>query len=100
MTGISKEKGSVLPQLNPEVHKRLEKAVLNIFSHSDFHKANIREVAKAAGVSFSTIYKHFGSKEQLVFAYVDIWMAKLTDRIIDHLKGLEDLKEKIRLNRI
>ena len=82
--------------LRPEVHRRLEMAVLDIFSHHDFHKANIRDVAKKAGVSFSTIYKHYGSKEQLVFAFVDIWLGKLTERIIDHLQGIEDLKEKLR----
>ncbi|WP_245809260.1 TetR/AcrR family transcriptional regulator [Desulfamplus magnetovallimortis] len=82
--------------LRPEVSKRLEEAVLDIFSNSDFHKANIRDVAKAAGVSFSTIYKHFGSKEQLVFTFVDIWLSKLTERIVDHLQGIENLKEKLR----
>lgn len=82
--------------INPEVHQRLEKAVLEVFSNSDFHKANIREVARMAGISFSTIYHHFGSKEHLLFAFVDIWMGKLTDRIIDHLQGIEDLKEKLR----
>jgi AcrR family transcriptional regulator len=82
--------------LRPEVHKRLEQAVLDIFSHSDFHKANIRDVANRAGVSFSTIYKHYGSKERLVFAFVDVWLGKLTDRIYDHLQGIEDLKEKMR----
>ena len=86
----------MLPPLRPEVHARLEQAVLDIFSHADFHKANIRDVAKKAGVSFSTIYKYYGSKERLVFAFVDIWLGKLTDRIIDHLQGIEDLKEKMR----
>ncbi len=86
----------MLPPLRPEVHTRLEQAVLDIFSHSDFHKANIRDVAKQAGVSFSTIYKHYGSKERLVFAFVDIWLGKLTDRIVDHLQGIENLKEKLR----
>ncbi len=83
-------------ELNPEVKKRLEKAVLEVFSHSDFHKASIRGVAEKAGVSFTTIYKHYGSKERLVFAFVDVWMGKLTDRIVDHLQGIEDLKEKLR----
>jgi len=82
--------------LKPEVYQRLEEAVLDIFSHSDFHKANIRDVANRAGVSFSTIYKHYGSKERLVFAFVDIWLGKLTERIYDHLQGIEDLKEKMR----
>ncbi len=85
-----------LQGLNPDVHQRLENAVMDIFSNSDFHKANIRDVASQAGISFSTIYNHFGSKERLLFAFVDIWMGKLTDRIIDHLHGIRDLKEKLR----
>jgi AcrR family transcriptional regulator len=83
-------------KFHPDVHQRLEKAVLEIFSNSDFHKASIRDVAEKAGVSFTTIYKHYGSKERLVFAFVDVWMGKLTDRIVDHLQGIEDLKEKLR----
>ncbi len=86
----------MLDNLNEDIHKRLERAVLEVFSHSDFHKASIREIADKAGVSFTTIYKHYGSKERLVFAFVDIWMGKLTDRIIDHLQGIENLKEKLR----
>jgi AcrR family transcriptional regulator len=87
---------TMLPPLRPEVSERLEKAVLDIFSNSDFHKANIRDVAKRAGVSFSTIYKYYGSKERLVFAFVDVWLGKLTERIVDHLQGIENLKEKLR----
>ncbi|MCG6893131.1 MAG: TetR/AcrR family transcriptional regulator [Desulfobacteraceae bacterium] len=82
--------------LRPDVYRRLEMAVMDTFSNSDFHRANIRDVARRAGVSFSTIYKHYGSKERLVFAFVDIWLGKLTERIIDHLQGIEDLKETLR----
>lgn len=86
----------MLDDLKPEVRNRLEKAVMEIFSTSDFHKASIRDVADKAGVSFTTIYKHYGSKEKLLFVFVNIWMGKLTDRIADHLNGIEDLKEKLR----
>ena len=87
---------SAVTELRPEVKSRLEKAVLEIFSESDFHKANIRDVARRAGVSFTTIYRHYGSKERLLFAFVDVWLGELTERIIDHLQGIEDLKEKMR----
>lgn len=90
------KKETMLPKLRPEVQARLEKAVLDIFANADFHKANIRDVANRAGVSFSTIYKHYGSKERLLFAFVDVWLGELTDRIVDHLQGIEDLKEKLR----
>jgi AcrR family transcriptional regulator len=81
---------------NSDFRDRLGKTILQVFSESDFHAVGIRDIAKHAGVSFTTIYKHYGSKEQLVFAFVDIWMGKLTDRIIDHLHGMADLKEKLR----
>ncbi|PHR30590.1 MAG: TetR family transcriptional regulator [Desulfotalea sp.] len=86
----------MLDKLNDDVKNRLEVAVMEIFSTSDFHKASIRDVADSAGVSFTTIYRHFGSKERLLFAFVNMWMERLTDRIEDHLKGIEDLKEKLR----
>ena len=56
-----KEKGrrGMAEDLNPEIYNRLEKAVLEVFSHSDFHKASIRDIADQAGVSFTTIYKHY-----------------------------------------
>ncbi len=86
----------MLKELNPDIYKRLEAAVLEVFSQSDFHKASIRDIAKKADVSFTTIYKHYESKERLVFAFVDVWMGKLTDRIVDHVQGVENLQEKLR----
>lgn len=79
-----------------DFHERLGETILEMFSQSDFHAVGIRDIAKNAGVSFATIYKHYGNKERLVFAFVDIWMGRLTDRIIDHLQGMADLKEKLR----
>ncbi len=82
--------------LEPEGHQHLEAAVLEVFSTVDFHKANIRAVAKKAGVSFGTIYKYYGSKEGLLFSFVDKKLRVLTDRMVDHLQGIENLKEKLR----
>jgi AcrR family transcriptional regulator len=87
---------TILDELSIEVRQRLEKTVMEVFSTSDFHRASIRMIAERAGVSFTTIYKHYGSKERLLFTFVNIWMGKLTDRIEDHLHGIEDLKEKLR----
>ena len=86
----------MLDKLKPEVRNRLEKTVVYVLSTSDVHRASIRTIADQAGVSFTTIYKHYGSKERLLFTFVNIWMDKLTDRIEDHLRGIEDLKEKLR----
>lgn len=85
-----------MAKINSDVFDRLEPAVLTVFSESDFHGAHLRDVARLAGVSLRTIYNHFESKERLLFTFVDIWLGHLTDRIIDHLKGIKDLKETLR----
>ena len=79
-----------------DFRERLGSTILEVFSEADFHAVGIRDIAQKAGVSFATIYKYYGSKEQLVFSFVDQWMGVLTDRIIDHLHGMADLKEKLR----
>lgn len=92
----SKKVGYSPDDLSPEVRSRLEEIVLDVFSEADFHRANMRTVAKKAGVSFSSIYKYYGSKEKLVFSFIDDWMKELAERVIDHLQGIEDVKEKLR----
>ena len=82
--------------LSPETRRKLEAAVLDIFSKGDFHQADIRTVARQAGVSFGTIYKYYGSKEGLLFTFLSDWIDELCERIIDHLQGIESLKEKLR----
>lgn len=82
--------------LRPEVRKRLERAALEVFSATDFHRASIREVAKKAGVSFASIYKYYGSKEGLIFSCLDSAFKGLSARLLDHLQGISDLKEKLR----
>ncbi len=95
--GQKKEKRPHSPsQLRPEVRKRLESTVLEIFSTTDFHRANLRELAKQAGVSFASIYKYYGNKEGLLFGTIDTVLKELAERLIDHLQGIENIKEKIR----
>jgi len=88
--------GAAVERLKPDVRQRLEKAVLEVFSRDDFHQANIEDVAKKSGVSYRTIYKHFKSKEGLVFAFFGYWMDKSRDQTAEELQGLGDTKEKIR----
>jgi AcrR family transcriptional regulator len=83
-------------ELTPEIRRRIEAAVLDIFSEVDFHRANMRAVAKKAGVSFSSIYKYYGGKEKLLFTCIDNCLSELNERMIDHLQGIENLKEKLR----
>lgn len=83
-------------QLDPDTKARIEQAVLDIFAEREFHRVGLIEVARGANVSLQTIYKYYGSKEALLFSSLDTWLGKLANRMIDHLQGIEDYKEKLR----
>ncbi len=83
-------------QLDPETRVRIEQAVLDVFAEREFHRVGLIEIARAANVSLQTIYKYYGSKEALLFSSLDAWLAKLAVRMIDHLQGIEDIKERFR----
>lgn len=82
--------------LDEETRARIEQAVLDVFSGREFHRVGLIEIARAANVSLQTIYKYYGSKEALLFSSLDSWLGKLAHRMIDHLQGIEDYKEKLR----
>ena len=75
---------------------RIEQAVLTLFSTRDFHEVGLIDVARAARVSLQTIYKYFGSKEALVYSMLDVMLARLAERMIDHLQGIDDARERLR----
>ncbi|TXH05243.1 MAG: TetR/AcrR family transcriptional regulator [Nevskiaceae bacterium] len=83
-------------QLDPETRARIEQAVLDVFAEREFHRVGLIEIARAANVSLQTIYKYYGSKEALLFSSLDAWLGKLAVRMIDHLQGIEDIKERFR----
>jgi len=45
---------------------RVQAAALELFEERDFGAVTVEEVAAAAGVSPSTVFRHFGTKEALV----------------------------------
>jgi len=82
--------------LDPETKARIEQAVLEIFAEREFHRVGLIEIARGANVSLQTIYKYYGSKEALLFSSLDVWLQKLADRMLDHLQGIENFKERLR----
>ena len=90
------DRRAILATMRPDTLKRIEKAVLELFSSQDVHDVSLLDVAKAANVSLQTIYKYFGSKEVLVYAMLDVMLGRLAERMIDHLQGIDDARERLR----
>lgn len=49
---------------------RILAAAAELFAHQGFNATGINELHKAARVSKRTLYQHFGSKDDLILAYV------------------------------
>ena len=85
-----------LESMVPATRKRIDEAVLETFSQREFHKVGLIEVARAANVSLQTIYKYYGSKEVLLYCSLDNQLRRLSDRLMEHLQGISDHKERLR----
>ena len=85
-----------LAQMRSDTLARIEQAVLALFSSRDFHEVVLADVARAANVSLQTIYKYFGSKEALVYTILDVVLGRLAERMLDHLQGIADARERLR----
>ena len=83
-------------RLDSDNEKRLEKIVLETFSGKAYHEVNMRYISTKSGISLGTLYKYYKSKEELLFYFVDKELSNLSERLIDHLQGIEDIKEKLR----
>lgn len=88
--------GEISANIDSDTRIRLETAVLNQFSQKEFHRVKLIEIAHEAQVSLQTIYKYYGNKETLLFASLDTWLGGLAKRMIDHLQGIENYKDRLR----
>ncbi len=86
----------MLATMRTDTLQRIEHAVLSLFSQRDFHEVSLIDVARAAHVSLQTIYKYFGSKEVLVYAMLDVMLGRLADRMLDHLQGIDNVRDRLR----
>ncbi|MCU1281310.1 MAG: TetR family transcriptional regulator [bacterium] len=66
-------------------HEILEGALLAMRDHG-LHRAGMRDIARAAGLSTGNIYYYFRNKEELVYACQD----RALDRLLDVLSGAKE----------
>ncbi|AWN17366.1 TetR/AcrR family transcriptional regulator [Salinisphaera sp. RV14] len=93
-TTIEREKA--LAQIDPETRHRIEDAARVLFAEREFHRVKLIDVAKHARISLQTLYKYYGSKETVLFASLDTWLSILARRMIDHLQGIENFRDRLR----
>lgn len=87
-------KESFIPR--PRVKRRIEDAAMQLIAERDSSNLTFNDITKAAHCSLQTLYNYYGSIENLWIACGDRVLKALSNRLIDHLQGLESPKEKCR----
>lgn len=74
----------------PGQHRRwsnLVTAAIRLLDDQDYESTQVRDVADLAGVSLSTLYRYFNSKEHLFAAGLLQWSEQFRQRIVEEASG-------------
>ncbi len=71
----------------------LDKAA-EVFAAKGFHRASIRDISRATGMSVAGLYYYFRSKEELLFLISDHAFAVILENLEQALSGVTDPTEK------
>jgi AcrR family transcriptional regulator len=80
-------------QRRAETRARLLDAAADLFARKGFHAVSAEAVADAAGRTTGALYDHFGGKEGLLLALVEVWMEQTVAELqplLDELPTLDD----------
>jgi len=83
------ENGDGRPALGRRDRKRLETrnglaaVALELFAERGFDAVTVNDIADRADVDPSTFYRHFGSKEAVIFSDLGDWTGRLRDAVRD-----------------
>jgi AcrR family transcriptional regulator len=80
----------------PLVKQRIEEAAMKLIAASETTDLTFTDIAQAANCSLQTLYNYYGTIENLWMACGARVLKALSQRLIDHLQGLEDTKERFR----
>ncbi len=76
--------------IDPQALEKLRLTVIDLFAQGLFQHVGMREIAKRAKVGLATIYKYYGSKDDLVFACIHQDLEHLSQLLADsYAKNLE-----------
>jgi AcrR family transcriptional regulator len=70
----------------PDARGRLQQAALELYTERGFEQTSVAEIARRAGLTERTFFRHFADKREVLFA----GSGTLQDLIVDSLAGVPD----------
>lgn len=68
----------------------------SVFAERGYHRASIRDISRATGVSLAGLYYYFQSKEELLFLIQDHALEQLIGGAEERVVGVTDPRERLR----
>ena len=75
----------------PDSRGRLQEAALALYSERGFDQTTAAEIAKRAGVTERTFFRHFPDKREVLFAGEEAFHTALTDAVMAAPEGLSPM---------
>lgn len=79
-------------QRKSETRARLIDAAADLFARKGFHAVSAEAVADAAGRTTGALYSHFGGKEGLLLALLEVWKERTARHLATDLAADPDLR--------
>lgn len=76
--------------------ERIIEAAVKVFARKGFYTANVKDVAKAAGVADGTIYLYFKNKDDLLISLFEHKMQNILQRFEKALEKLTDPLDQLK----
>ena len=76
--------------------EKLSPVVMETYASGDFHRADMRTIARESSTSFRSIYRYFGDKQALLFRFINYWFEGLYPAAFAPLDSDEPIAERLR----
>ena len=84
------------PPIPAAMLEKLSPVVMETYASGDFHRADMRTIARESSTSFRSIYRYFGDKQTLLFRFINYWFEGLYPHAFAPLDGDGPIAERLR----
>ena len=76
--------------------KQIIDGAIKVFTAKGFHRATVREIAEAAGLTMGSLYNYITSKKDIIYIVYDYITRVLRDEMREAIAGIEDPEERLK----
>ena len=80
-----------------EKRQRILQSASSVFKQKGFHKATVRDIAKAAGISMGTLYDCITTKADVLYLFYKTFISAYQESVISLTQAIDDPRERLKV---